>query len=338
MKKISVIIPVYNIEQYIGECIESIIGQTYKNMQIILIDDGSTDASGKICDAYKEKDNRIIVIHQKNGGLSVARNTGISVADGELIGFVDGDDVIHPQMYERLWRSMLLNQADIVECCVSNICDTKDIDFSKVSQEDEIVISGEKALKWLLSIGRKERYPRYAVWSKLYKRELIKDELFPVGFVHEDYCYDTKVFLKANRYVILKERLYFYRKRLDSITGSGFSNKDLDKLVQIEESIRFLKKQGKEKFVELAKINYYMTEFLYYVKALENHNIPTAEKMQTNLLLNKKYILKMALPFRYKIENYIFYINPYFYYIVYVFKRKIKKLMRAQLILLKGEE
>ena len=328
MKKISVIVPVYNIEQYIGACIESIIGQVYKNLQIILVDDGSTDTSGKICDAYKEKDNRIIVIHQRNEGLSAARNKGMSLAEGELLGFVDGDDIIHPQMYEQLQKSMEINQADIVECCVKDIYDNTKMAFPSIKSQDEIITSGEEALKRLLSVKWKEPYPRYAVWSKLYKREVVENEKFPVGSIHEDVCFDTKIFLKAKCYVVLKEELYFYRKRRNSITNTAFSNRDLDKLIQMEEAMEFLKKEDKKEFAELAKTKYYMTKLLYYVKAIDNSNREIAEKMREDLLLNKEYVLKMEVPYRYKAEYHIFYRTPHFYYMIYLFKKKLHSLMK----------
>ena len=113
---ISVIIPVYNVENYLDECIQSVLQQTYKNLEIILVDDGSTDNSGVICDEYKDKDTRITVLHQKNGGISKARNVGIEYAHGEYIGFVDSDDFIHPQMYELLYAAIHKEQTDVAPC------------------------------------------------------------------------------------------------------------------------------------------------------------------------------------------------------------------------------
>lgn len=325
MKTISVIVPVYNIEKYIGQCIESIIRQTYNKLQIILVDDGSTDSSGKICDIYERKDERITVIHQKNGGLSVARNVGLAAAEGELIGFVDGDDIIHPQMYQHLLTSMEKNGAQIVECCVCDMSESRDVDFSDKKYGSEEIYSGEEALRKLLSINKREKCPRYAVWSKLYTKKIIGCEKFPEGFIHEDYCYDVKIFLKAERYVILKEELYFYRKREESITTSAFSNRDLDKLIQIRQSVVFLIKQGYMELAELAKRNYYMTLFLYYAKAKQSNNEEIALQMKNSLLVNKEIILGLALPIRLKIENHIFFISPSFYYTIYIFKQIIKK-------------
>ena len=114
--KISVIIPLYKVEKYIRGCIDSVISQTYRNLEIILVDDGSPDACGKICDEYAEKDSRIKVVHRKNGGLSAARNTGINFATGKYIAFVDGDDHIHPDMYSQLHFSILQSGADIAIC------------------------------------------------------------------------------------------------------------------------------------------------------------------------------------------------------------------------------
>ena len=121
MKTVSVVIPVYNVEKYLPECLDSVIDQTYKNLQIIIVDDGSTDSSGKICDEYAEKDNRIIVVHQKNAGAGAAKNTALKIADGKYLAFVDSDDFLELDAFEHMVSILAKNSADIVQCCYRDV-------------------------------------------------------------------------------------------------------------------------------------------------------------------------------------------------------------------------
>lgn len=140
---ISIIVPVYNVEKYLNKCIDSIINQTYKNIEIILVDDGSTDNSGKICDEYLLRDSRIKVIHKNNGGLSSARNEGINISSGEYIGFVDSDDWVEPNMYEEMYKKILYSNADIVDCGYWKEYENKSI---KYISANEVKFCGENLL------------------------------------------------------------------------------------------------------------------------------------------------------------------------------------------------
>lgn len=225
-KLISIIVPVYNIEQYIEKCILSIINQTYNNLQIILVDDGSTDCSGQICDVYMEKDQRIQVIHQKNAGLVCARKAGLKKAEGEFIGFVDGDDYIDPNMYFEMLQDMLLNDVDFVhtgyleernssvklradfESGVYDIGNAK-IDFLR---EYILEASSDKSLS-------------YSIWSKLFKRELI-ERCYQKVPNEQSYGEDllTLVFciFECNRIYLKKKAYYHYIYRNDSMTNMGW--------------------------------------------------------------------------------------------------------------------
>ncbi len=216
MKKISVIVPVYKVENYLRKCIESIIGQTYKNLEIILVDDGSPDNCPQICDEFAKNDNRIKVIHKSNGGLSDARNAGIEIATGDYIGFVDSDDYISINMYEKLLKACEENNCEIAICgffCInngkiirkSNICDTKK------------AISKEYALQMLVE---EASFGDYA-WNKLYKRTLFDSNLnrYPVGRTMEDMATTYKLFDETKQIVLIEEPLYFYQVgRLGAIT------------------------------------------------------------------------------------------------------------------------
>ena len=173
MELISVIVPVYNVESYVAECIESIQNQTYMNLEIILVNDGSTDNSGDICDQYATYDERIKVIHKENAGVSAARNTGIEAANGDYIAFVDSDDYIAPNMYEDMLRILKENDLDILECTAFRDKGGEIIEGCNDGSLE--IFNRDEALKMAM-------YDCFvAVWSQLYKRSAIDDVRFPVG-------------------------------------------------------------------------------------------------------------------------------------------------------------
>ncbi len=228
---ISVIIPVFNVERYLEECINSIIHQTYKNMEIILIDDGSTDRSGSICDDYAKKDNRIKVVHQENCGLSRARNVGLEIAKGDYIGFVDSDDYINNDMYEFLLQLAIKTNADIA------ICGTYYKHFIHKCQAEEMVYSSEEAIKIMLS----ESKFNTSAWDKLYKVELFNNIRYPDGKIYEDLDTTYRLFHIANKIVYNSTPKYYYRNNLESIMHRSFNYKNLDLLDISLEMIQFLK-------------------------------------------------------------------------------------------------
>lgn len=173
---ISVIIPVYNVEKYLNKSIESVIKQTYKELEIILVDDGSTDSSGKICDEFAQKDDRIKVIHKKNGGLSDARNAGISEAKGKYLGFIDSDDYIDKNFYEILYNVLKKYNSDISICKHRETYTDYEENTSKLEIKEQ-VFNTEQALKELLLFGEVNNY----AWNKLYKKELFNEINYPVG-------------------------------------------------------------------------------------------------------------------------------------------------------------
>lgn len=211
-KKVSVIIPVYNVEKYLEECIESVLKQTYKNLEIILVDDGSKDNSGNICDEYAKKDERIKVIHKTNGGLSDARNAGIDIAKGEYITFLDSDDFIEEDMYEFLVKNIEKANADISVCQVYYVY--KDSKQTTHTPDVYLEMNSCDAIKYVNMLG----YYTVAAYDKLYKREIFEGIRYPVGKVNEDWYVICEVFDKANKIVYSSEPKYNYRKRKGSIT------------------------------------------------------------------------------------------------------------------------
>ncbi|MPQ43057.1 glycosyltransferase family 2 protein [Clostridium tarantellae] len=217
MKKqlISVIVPIYKVEKYLSQCILSLTNQSYKNLEIILIDDGSPDNCGNICDDFSKLDKRIKVIHKDNEGLAEARNVGLNVAKGEYIGFVDSDDWIHPNMYENLINTALKYKAEIVEC-----------KFKKLYKRN-IYLKENNYIKKTIEFNNKEalknhlqgKYLYRAVWNKIYKRELFKNIRFPKGKLAEDLYITYKLFYLSKKTVYLDFEGYYYYIRNNSIMG-----------------------------------------------------------------------------------------------------------------------
>lgn len=212
--KISIIVPIYNVEKYICKCIESILCQTYKNIEIVLVDDGSPDKCGKICDEYQKKDNRIKVIHQKNGGLSAARNTGIKNSTGKFLMFVDSDDYIKNDMAEYLYNLLTKHQCDISICNYTYIFENKNQkDYIANKETYEDIYTKKDALEELLRNNKIQNF----TWNKLYKKELFKSIKFPEGRLMEDVGTTYKLFMKSKKIICGSESKYFYIQRNGSI-------------------------------------------------------------------------------------------------------------------------
>lgn len=237
MEKISIIVPVYKVEQYLHQCIDSIIGQTYTNLEIILVNDGSPDGCGKICDEYREKDRRIIVIHKENGGLSDARNAGIRISTGKYIGFVDSDDYIEKDMYEFLYNLIIKYDADISIC---GRYELKDLDFPSNKKYKDICYTKELAIKEILKDDKLRSY----AWDKLYKAKLFNDVTYPKGKYYEDMYTTYKLIQKSNKIVLNASPKYHYRFRKESITNRDFTSKNLDLI------------GGSEALLDFARENY----------------------------------------------------------------------------------
>jgi glycosyltransferase involved in cell wall biosynthesis len=237
---ISVIVPVYKVEDYLRRCIVSILNQTYSNIEIILVDDGSPDSSGDICDDYEKKDPRVKVIHKKNGGLSDARNAGIDIAKGKYTTFLDSDDWIAYDYIETLYDLLVRNGADISVCNFIRT-ETEIIEITGVAK-DIYEFSNIQALDNLCG----KFYEQLTVaWGKLYRTELFKEIRFPVGKIHEDEFTTYKVLYKAKKIVVTTEQLLYYWQRPDSIMGLGFKlTNRLHALEAFEERADFFEKIG----------------------------------------------------------------------------------------------
>lgn len=204
-EKISVIIPIYNTEKYLDKCIRSVVKQTYKNLEIILVDDGSLDQCGNICDKWAERDERIRVIHKSYGGISDARNVGLDVSSGTYIGFVDSDDYIHPEMYQRLYEKIKEYGADMSICGFDRIDEQNNSIIRSENMPEEELIDKKDAIKNICHKG-----PFIALWNKLFKRELFTDLRFPYGKFSEDMFVIPWIYYRCDSIVSVSENLYNY--------------------------------------------------------------------------------------------------------------------------------
>ena len=224
---ISIIVPVYKVEEYLNRCIQSILNQTYKKFELILVDDGSPDHCPELCDEWAKRDKRIKVIHKENGGLSDARNAGIEIAVGEFVAFVDSDDWISVSYLELLMRAMQENDCEIVECeTVRTTGKNTMTDIVVTDIGKAVVFQPEEALELLIQDDCFHQY----VWNKLYKRSVIQDILFEKGKTNEDEFWTYQIFGNAKRICKIDVPLYFYFQRSTSIMGTRYSLKRLDAL------------------------------------------------------------------------------------------------------------
>lgn len=228
---VSVIVPVYNVEKYVRRCLESIAMQTYQPLQIIVIDDGSQDASGNICDEFQKLYQDWIVIHKENGGLSDARNTGIEIAEGEYISFIDSDDFLSPFFYEIMLGCILRDKTDIVALAHSTPFWDEDGEESVQLAADAedyqcVAVKNTEAIEPML-------YMEHVTGAqlKIYKKQIFNGVRFPKGYLYEDVATTYRLFLEADRISIVTASLYAYRRRADSIVRQTFSEK---KMVMLE--------------------------------------------------------------------------------------------------------
>ena len=208
---ISIIVPIYKVEPYLRRCLDSIVNQTYTNLEIILVDDGSPDGCPQICDEYAAKDNRIVVIHKENGGLSDARNAGLDICKGEYISFVDSDDWVTPTYIEYLIKAIKDNNAELAVCNYTQTKQSYILNIPNTSPPEYEILTSTSAVKKLWS---KDNVTFVTSWGKLYKASLFASIHFPNGKIHEDEYTTYKLLYLSKKTVFLNESHYFYYQRL----------------------------------------------------------------------------------------------------------------------------
>lgn len=260
---VSVIIPVYNVEAYLRECIDSVIGQTYTNLEILLIDDGSPDGCGAICDEYALADPRIKVIHQQNGGLSAARNTGLDHACGEFICVIDSDDFIDANMIEILSDRLIRDNADLVICDIA-LCHNRSDIWSCDSPLTDRTFTLEEFVE------EYQAWQYIVAWNKLYRRSLFRELRYPAGYIHEDNATIHRILGECRTIATVPERLYFYRQRKGSITNSNLSIKHSDALTAFADQICYAYGNGWNKMADKTASDYVNKFFELYFRFPKN--------------------------------------------------------------------
>lgn len=246
---ISVIVPIYGVENYLARCIDSILAQTYRELQIILVDDGSLDGCPGICDSYAKKDERIQVIHKINGGLSDARNAGLEVANGKWIAFVDSDDVLDAKFIESLYQAAVKTQSKIAICGFEEF-DEELPKQKRLAECTPTVFTGAQMLERIYSDNHYEYLESVVAWNKLYHSDLFANVRFPVGKIHEDEATTYKLFFAAERVVLVKTPLYYYFQNRSGIMKRKFNVKRLDYIDALFERYMFYEEK---KLPELAQ-------------------------------------------------------------------------------------
>ena len=233
---ISIIVPIYKVEKYLDRCINSILNQTFKDFELILVDDGSPDRCGDICEEYAKKDKRIKVIHKENGGLSDARNAGLDIAKGEFVGFVDSDDFIHKDMYMILYDTLVKSKSDISQCKFKYFSKENELNKNIINDGKYKIYNNIDAIEEIMD----NKNLNANVWNKLYKRELFREIRFPKGKIHEDEFVTYKVFYRAKTISYVNKELYYYFSNDTGIMKNLNINSKFDWIEAIEERNEFL--------------------------------------------------------------------------------------------------
>lgn len=289
MCKISIIVPIYNVEKYLNRCIDSILAQTFTDFELILVDDGSTDNCIKICNEYAEKDNRIVVIHKENSGLSAARNTGLDIATGEYIGFIDSDDYIHPQMYEILYSKIIKSNCDLAISRFKKIYNNEDefkeynidsIKYYKLNSKEALnELCGNNSVQFVIAC------------NKLYKKNLFDKLRYEDGRYHEDEFIIHNLLYKCRDIVYIELDLYNYYQREGSIMKNNSPKRIIDSLDAYESRMKFFYKN---------KMNN-LTDYIAYFYVIKFFN-----EYKKEFIINNNYNKKMKRSF---LNNIIFLLN-----------------------------
>ena len=261
-KTVSIIVPVYQVKEYLDMCIQSLRAQTYRNLEIILIDDGSTDGSGQLCDQYPGEDVRIKVLHQKNKGLSGARNEGLKLATGDYIAFVDSDDAVSPYFIESLYTIIKEYHAQIAVCSYEEGDQVVWDHGSRHKGKEYCIGAGEMLIQW----HGKRKKVETVVWNKLYHKSVFggKTDIFPEGKIHEDVYVSHLLVNNAERIAVTDRKLYFYRSRTGSIKKSSVTKERAVQNMDAQRArLEFFRKAGMKRSYRRLIIGFWLHMVMY---------------------------------------------------------------------------
>ena len=299
-EKISIIVPVYNVEAYLEKCVESILKQTYTNLEILLVNDGSTDKSGELCDKLALRDHRIRVIHKENGGLSDARNRGIDEASSNLIGFIDSDDYIDEDMYETLYRQMVASKADLSMCGHYDVY--HQIPEKQVAKIKTWELMPEEAIKMVMEA----KILSVTAVNKLYKKALFEQLRFRIGKIAEDAFIMVDLIHQCSKIVATNEKKYYYVHRENSITTQKFSLKFLNVIEAYEQNAKIISENYPDLYdVAIMRLNwayFYVLDRLlvdndFKDKVLEDRLISYLKKNKKSILMDSRFTRARKMSF-----------------------------------------
>ena len=309
---ISVIIPVYNVEQYLDRCVQSVLNQTYRNLEILLVDDGSPDRCPQMCDEYARQDSRVKVIHKENGGLSSARNAGLEIVTGNYIGFVDSDDYIASDMYEILLKCINNYDADIAMCDYtrkSHTLEKDKTDFETECRNMKLYAEHDIDMLFFRTHGEKSFY---SVWNRIYKRDIVKDIYFIENMINEDVLFTYEIYKKANKIAFLPSKKYLYYKNPQGITRSKLQKKDLSLIEIWNEIVRREQNSENEKYAEINRKRVIYT--LYVKKIIYGANKDISKTMLRqwkNEIISNKEEISSVLDWKRKVILWLITMNRY---------------------------
>ncbi len=297
---VTVIIPVYNYEKYLNLCIDSVLNQTYKNIDVILVDDGSTDSSGKICDEYAH-DDRVRVIHKENGGLSSARNAGMKIAQGDWVTFLDSDDFLKETFVERTLLTAKKYDADIVQALMDEGTDRK---FKPDKSKEPLVITPNEAIK--------NFDYKVSACSKLFKREIADAVEFPEGLIHEDDATYYRFAYNAKKVCILWEYLYYRYFSFGGIMRNNKKNKKTDFITVYNERIKFFEEKKDEDLLRATHDRYCLVLMLWYIAFIKEDTNKDDRQRVLDLFYSERNLIKKDknVPIMHRLRYLIFAISP----------------------------
>jgi glycosyltransferase involved in cell wall biosynthesis len=283
--EISIIVPVHNVEKYLEDCLDSILEQTFNNFELILVNDGSLDQSGKICDLYAQKDNRVKVVHQVYSGVSKARNVGVSISQGAYIGFVDGDDHIDKNMYKELYSLCIKKSCDIAVCKLG-----REIEGKLTNWDGQEFIKEMNNTEGMRELFKGVLY-RFSLCNKLFNRICFENIKFPEGRIHEDLSTTYRLFANAKKVIYTNYVGYFYVKRPNSILTTKFNEKRLDAFIGWDEILQFITNNYQELLNECISCFVYgcVDNINYILNQVQNKELKECYLSNIRVCVKKHY-------------------------------------------------